>query len=135
MTEFAAFVKSLTKSVSSLLHRLQESQTFEEKIDKEIKELEAYAKGRLKEFDKTIEDTLIGRTGTLRRRLFEQSLNVIGSITKAIRRKSPRITKAGKNTKGIYAIGTYGYNCKSGNINSSIVEPQEDFIEEISLRT
>ena len=57
VTEFAIFVKTLTKKVCSLLNRLQESQTFEEKIDEEIRGLETCVGQRLKEFDKALEET------------------------------------------------------------------------------
>jgi hypothetical protein len=56
VTEFAIFVKTLTKKVCSLLNRLQESQTFEEKIEKEIRELETGIGRKLKEFDKALEE-------------------------------------------------------------------------------
>ena len=57
VTEFAVFVKTLTKKVGSLLNRLGESRTFEEKIDKEIRELDAGIGQKLKEFDKALEET------------------------------------------------------------------------------
>ena len=57
VTEFAVFVKTLTKKVCSLLNRLGESRTFEEKIDKEIRELDAGIGQKLKEFDKALEET------------------------------------------------------------------------------
>jgi len=65
MTEFAVFVKTLTGNVSSLLNRFQESQTFEEKINKEIKELEASIGQKLQEFDKALEETTNASTGYL----------------------------------------------------------------------
>ena len=57
MTEFTIFVKTLTKNVCSLLMHFLENQTFEEKIDKEIKELEAGIGRKLREFDKALEET------------------------------------------------------------------------------
>ncbi len=57
VTRFAIFVKTLTKKAGSLLNRLRENQAFEQKIDKEIKELETSIKQRLKEFDEALDET------------------------------------------------------------------------------
>jgi O6-methylguanine-DNA--protein-cysteine methyltransferase len=57
IAEFANFVKTLTKNVCSLLNRFQQGRTFEEKVDKEIRELEASIGWKLKEFDKALEET------------------------------------------------------------------------------
>jgi len=70
--EFAIFVKSLTKNVSSLLNRPQQGQTFEEKIDKEMRELEANVGWRLKEFDKALDET----NETLTTRLVKFARNI-----------------------------------------------------------
>jgi len=48
VTEFAIFVKALASKVCSLLSRLWENHTFEEKLDKEIMELEACIGRKLK---------------------------------------------------------------------------------------
>ena len=56
-TEFAIFVKTLTENVRSLLRRFQGGQTFEGKIDEEIKGLEACVGQKLKEFDKALDET------------------------------------------------------------------------------
>ncbi len=81
ITEFTVFVKALTKNVCSLLKRFQESQSFEEKIDKEIRELEAGIGQRLKEFDKALDET----NGTLLIRLINFVRNTAGSFTKLIK--------------------------------------------------
>ena len=70
--EFAIFVKSLTKNVSSLLNRSQQGQTFEEKSDKEMRELEANVGWRLKEFDKALDET----NETLTTRLVKFARNI-----------------------------------------------------------
>lgn len=80
MAEFAIFVKTLTKNVCSLLNRFQQGQTFEEKIDKEIRELEASVGRKLKEFDKALGET----KATLTIRLINFARNITGSFTKLI---------------------------------------------------
>ncbi len=65
VAEFAIFVKTLTKNVSSLLKRFEQSRSFEEKIDKEIKELEASIGRKLQEFDKALEETTNTSAGYL----------------------------------------------------------------------
>jgi len=57
ITGFAIFVKTLTENVRSLLRRFQENQTFEEKIDEEIRWLETCVGQRLKEFDRALDET------------------------------------------------------------------------------
>ncbi|PKL50074.1 MAG: hypothetical protein CVV39_02080 [Planctomycetes bacterium HGW-Planctomycetes-1] len=56
-TEFPIFVKTVTENVRSLLRRFQENQTFEEKVDEEIKGLETCVGQKLKEFDKALAET------------------------------------------------------------------------------
>ena len=81
MVEFAIFVKTLTKHVYSLLNRFQAEDTFEEKIDKEIKELEVIVKQRLKEFDKALDET----KNTLTNCIISSAQNIAGSFTKLLR--------------------------------------------------
>lgn len=76
IAEFTVFVKTLTKNVCSLLKRFEESQAFEEKIDKEIKELEVSVQQKLKEFDKALDEP----TDTLTTRLFRFTRNTTGRI-------------------------------------------------------
>ena len=76
VTEFAVFVKTLTKKVCSLLNRLGESRTFEEIIDKEIRELDAGIGQKLKEFDKALDET----TSTLTIRPVKLVRNIAGSF-------------------------------------------------------
>jgi hypothetical protein len=85
VTEFAIFVKTLTEKVCSLLYRLQENQTFEEKIDEEIKQLETYVKKRIKEYDEVLEDALIGKGRMLIKRLAKRVGNVISGVAKPSR--------------------------------------------------
>lgn len=80
ITEFAVFAKTLTKNVCSLLRRFQEGRTFEEKIDKEIRELEAGVGRRLKEFSESLDET----DGTLSIRLIKFARDIAGSFTKLI---------------------------------------------------
>jgi hypothetical protein len=91
ITEFTVFVKALTKNVCSLLKRFQESQSFEEKIDKEIMELEAGIGQRLKEFDKALDET----NGSLTTRLIKFAQNITGSFVKVLQVRSSVLTVAG----------------------------------------
>ena len=106
ITEFSVFIKVLTKNVCSLLKRFQAGQSFEEKIDKEIKELEASVGQRLKEFDKALDET----NGTLTIPLIKFAQNIAGGFAKLIpvqrifspmanRRKSDKLLK--KSTQNI----------------------------------
>jgi hypothetical protein len=80
VSEFAIFVKTLTENVRSLLRRLQDSQTFEEKTDNEIKDLETCVGQKLKEFDKALDDT----TSTLTIRPVKLVRNITGSFVRLL---------------------------------------------------
>ena len=92
ITEFAIFVKNLTQNVSSLLNRFQQGQTFEEKIDKEMKELETQVKVRLKEYDEALSET----NDTLKDRLSKYISNKVESIKKFFRGKRVGLEKVEK---------------------------------------
>ena len=92
LADFAAFVKILAKQVCSLLTRFEKSQTFGEKIDKEMKELETQVKVRLKEYD----EVLRGTSDTLKDRLNKYVSNKVKSIKKFFRVKSVGLEKAEK---------------------------------------
>ncbi len=66
MVDFAHWVKSLTPKVPSVLKYFRKSPTFAEKVDKDMKELEAHIKAQLKRFNEILEekpDTLAIRLG------------------------------------------------------------------------
>ncbi|MBU1260436.1 hypothetical protein KKH65_02625 [bacterium] len=79
-TEFVIFVRTLSENVRSLLRRFRESQTFEEKIDEEIGELETCVGQKLKEFDKALDET----DGTLTIHPIKVTRNIAGSFVKQL---------------------------------------------------
>jgi len=89
LADFAAFVKILAKQVCSLLARFEKNQTFEEKIDKGMKELETQVKVRLKEYDEALSETL-------KDRLSKYISNKVESIKKFFRGKRVGLEKAKK---------------------------------------
>jgi len=89
VTEFTTFVKTLTEKVCSLLTRFEKNQTFEEKIDKGMKELETQVKVRLKEYDEALSETL-------KDRLSKYISNKVESIKKFFRGKRVGLEKAKK---------------------------------------
>ena len=92
LVDFAAFVKTLAKQACSLLKRSKKSQTFEEKVDKEMKELEIQVKMRLKEYD----EALRGTSNTLKDRLNKYISNKVESIKKFFRAKRVGLEKVEK---------------------------------------
>jgi len=86
LVDFVNFVKTLTRNVHLLICRFQKvnGQTFEEKLDKEIKEMEAQVKRRLKEYD----EALSGTSSTLKYRLCKYVSDKVMSIKKFLRGKS-----------------------------------------------
>jgi len=81
LVDFVAFVKTLAKQVCSLLTCFEKSQTFEEKIDKEMKELETHIRQRLKEFD----EVLSGTSDTLTNRLSKYAGNIVSGIREQLK--------------------------------------------------
>lgn len=57
MVGFAHWVKSLTKKVQPILEHFQKTPTFAEKVDKDIKKLEAHIKAKLKKFNEILDET------------------------------------------------------------------------------
>lgn len=84
MTEFAVFVKTLTENARSLLDRFQEGQTFEEKVDREMKELEAAVGQKLREFDKVIDET----SDTITVRIIKLAHNITGGFSKLLQARN-----------------------------------------------
>ncbi len=90
MVDFAHWVKSLTGKVGFVLEYFQKSPTFEEKIDRDIKELEAHIKAELKKFNEVLEvkpDTLaihLGKyanilSGTVRKLFTQRRFSILKS--------------------------------------------------------
>ena len=79
---FADFARNLATSVPSWLSCLRKNETYEEKLDEEIKRLETYVKKRIKEFDEVLEDALSGRGRMFMKRLAKRLGDVAGSIVK-----------------------------------------------------
>jgi hypothetical protein len=80
LVDFADFTRILAVSVSSLLNRLRKNETFEGKLDEEIKQLETYVKKRIKEFDEVLEDALTGRGRMFIKRLVKRLGNVVSGV-------------------------------------------------------
>ncbi len=116
ITEFAIFVKTLTKKVCSLLNRLQQGQTFEEKIDEEIRELEASVRRRLKEFDAALDET----SGTLTIRLINFTRDIASSFTKLIPVQRIYLTMT-NSRKSYNPLGKSPQNTKE----DSLARPQD----------
>jgi hypothetical protein len=99
IAEFAIFAKTLTKRVRPLLNRFQQDRNFEEKIDKEIRELETSVRRKLRKFDKALDET----KAALPTRLIQFARNITGGfgnlfqarsfVAVANKRKSDKISK------------------------------------------
>jgi hypothetical protein len=99
IAEFAIFAKTLTKRVRPLLNRFQQDRNFEEKIDKEIRELETSVRRKLRKFDKALDET----KAALPTRLIQFARNITGGfgnlfqarsfVAVVNRRKSDKISK------------------------------------------
>jgi hypothetical protein len=96
---FVSYVKDLTRNVHSLLCRFQkvEGKTFEENLDREIEQIEAQVKQRLKEFD----EILSGTRRTFKYRLSKYVSNRVAGIKKILKGRTSALeeekTKQGRS--------------------------------------
>jgi hypothetical protein len=125
ISEFAIFVKTLTRNVSSLLKHFQAGDTFEEKIDKEIKKLEANVGRKLKEFDQALDESKASLTA----RLIQFARNITGVVGNlfqacsfvppvANRRKSAKTSKKPAKAQDIEE----DFSARSPNTNGDKLE-------------
>ena len=125
MADFARWVKYLTQKVGSVLEYFQKSPAFAEKVDRDIKELEAHIKDQLKKFNEILEET----PDTLTTRLIKFARNITGDIgellqirdfvlTVANRRKPDELSK-----KSVQDIGK--------NFLSQIPNTNDDKLENL----
>ena len=102
LVDFANFTKTLTKKVHSLLtlFRKADDQTFEEKLDEEIKQIETYVKKRLKEFDRA----LTGKSSVLKKQSLKYVENMVSGVAKTFNKDKSfgiaELKRAGKNMAG-----------------------------------
>jgi len=125
VVEFAVFVKALTRNLSSLLRRFQGSQTFEDKIDKEIRELETGVGRKLQEFDKALDET----KATLTIRLIKFVQNIAGSFTKLIPVQRIYLTMA-NSRKSYSPLGESPQNIKEDS-PAGIQNASDDELENL----
>jgi hypothetical protein len=83
LTDFVSFVEGLTEDVRSLLTRFQEGpgQMFEQEFDKEVEQIQAYIKNRLKVFDEALTET----NNAWKKRVGKSISNVLGRIRKPLK--------------------------------------------------
>jgi len=77
IADFAGFTKTLTQNVRSLQRQLDgiNGQTFEQKLDEEIEQIERGAKKKLKEFDEALKKTRAGLRNNWKKRLKQYARN------------------------------------------------------------
>ncbi len=129
LADFAAFVKTLAKQVCSLLIRFEKSQTFEEKLDKEMKEIETHVRQKLKEFDEALSET----PDTLTNRLSKY----VGDIAAGIRGRLKVLALAWYRRMWIRENmrTTQTFDSKINlDVSSSLTKPLAHSIKEDSLR-
>jgi hypothetical protein len=89
LVDFAHFVKSLKRKTGFILEYFQKSPTFAEKVDRDIKELEAHIKAQLKKFDEVLEET----HDSLTTHLSKYVSKIVSSILRFFQGKYFGITK------------------------------------------
>ena len=76
LVDFANFVKSLTKRIRPVWEYFNKGPTFEEEVDRDIKEIEAYIKAKLRKFDEALAET----PDTLTTQLSKHGHNLLGNV-------------------------------------------------------
>ncbi len=125
MIDFAHWVKSLTKKVQPVLEYFRKSPTFAEKVDKDIKELEAHIKAQLKKFNETLDET----PDTLAIRLSKYAKALSGRVWKIFTNGGFSIVKSNQVTPSKRSEGQ-PYGNKDG-ISAFVASPPDEELENL----
>jgi len=82
LTDFVSFTQNLTEKVRELLTRFQKDETFEKTNERELQQLQAHVKRKLKEFDEVLEKTLAEGNPDWRERLSKCVGSVVSGVVK-----------------------------------------------------
>ncbi len=125
MVDFAHWVKSLIKKVQPVLEYFRKSPTFAEKVDKDIKELEAHIKAQLKKFNETLDET----PDTLAIRLSKYAKALSGRVWKIFTNGGFSIVKSNQVTPSKRSEGQ-PYGNKDG-ISAFVASPPDEELENL----
>lgn len=125
MVDFAHWVKSLIKKVQPVLEYLRKSPTFAEKVDKDIKELEAHIKAQLKKFNEILDET----PDTLAIRLSKYAKALSGRVWKIFTNAGFSILKSNQVTPSKRSEGQ-PYGNKDG-ISAFVASPPDEELENL----
>jgi len=125
MVDFAHWVKSLIKKVQPVLEYFRKSPTFAEKVDKDIKELEAHIKAQLKKFNETLDET----PDTLAIRLSKYAKALSGRVWKIFTNGGFSIVKSNQVTPSKRSEGQpYG---NKDEISAFVASPPDEELENL----
>jgi len=125
MVDFAHWVKSLIKKVQPVLEYFRKSPTFAEKVDKDIKELEAYIKAQLKKFNEILDET----PDALAIRLSKYAKALSGRVWKIFTNGGFSILKSNQVTPSKRSEGQ-AYGNKDG-ISAFVASPPDEELENL----
>lgn len=125
MVDFAHLVKSLIKKVQPVLEYFRKSPTFAEKVDKDIKELEAHIKAQLKKFNEILDET----PDTLAIRLSKYAKALSGRVWKILTNGGLSILKSNQVTPSKPSEGQ-PYGNKDG-ISAFVASPPDKELENL----
>ncbi len=120
LVDFVNFVKDISEKVRQLLTRFQKTETFEEKIEKELRQLDGHVKRKLKGFDDALSEndedlvTSFGKYAQNLARWIAELFKACSAITAVVNRcrlnKNKRVNKSKYHFK---AGSTTGPICPS----------------------
>jgi len=125
MADFARWVKSLTKKVQPVLEYFRKSPTFAEKVDKDVKELEAHIKAQLKKFNEILDET----SDTLAIRLSKYAKALSGRVWKIFTNGGFSILKSNQVTPSKRSEGQ-PYGNKDG-ISAFVASSPDEELENL----
>jgi hypothetical protein len=125
IVDFAHWVKSLTKKVQPILEYFRKSPTFAEKVDKDIKDLEAHIKAKLKKFNEILDET----PDTLAIRSSKYAKALSGRVWKILTNGGFSILKSNQVTPSKQSEGQ-PYGNKDG-ISAFVASPPDEELENL----
>ncbi len=125
MVDCAHWVKSLTKKVQPVLEYFRKSPTFAEKVDRDMKELEAHIKAQLKRFNEVLGET----PDTLAIRLGKYANILSGTVRKFFTQRRFSILKS-KQLTHTKQSEEQPYNNKE-KISAFVASPPDEELENL----
>jgi len=123
LVDFVNFVKTLRVNAHSLLMRSRACETFEDRIDREIRKLEKQVKQKLKEFDEVLDET----SDTWKKQLCRNVGNKVCSVGKFFGKKEIEQGESEEGRTDRSQTSCFEESCPGESIDSCKDRPERFF--------